>query len=129
MNENKYILPDSELIDLSEMAPLTEGAELEDLLDEAQQVAAAIEKTGLDISSLKHSPRALLFMRGFYFLGVLRGGEAYRATLLLGDDLNADEPPAIPFELSESCTDLFVQDVQGKPSETLRAIYKTVGLC
>ena len=129
MNKNKYILPDSELVDLSELAPLTEGATLEDFLDEAQHVAAAIEKVGVDISRLKPKARALLFMRGFYFLGVLRGGEAYRASLLLNDDPNADELPPIPFELSESCTDLFVQDVQGKPSETLRAIYKTAGLC
>ena len=127
MDENKYILSDEDLFDLSESAPLTEGGLLEDLLSEAQQVAEAIKKTGVDLSALSPQARALFFMRGFYFLGILRGGEAYRATLL--DDIpGADEPPTVPFELSDSCADLCVDDFQQMPADTARALYETVGL-
>lgn len=127
MDENKYIFSDEELFELSESAPLTEGGTLEDILSEAQQVAAAIEKTGVDLSTLWPQARALFLMRGFYFLGILRGGEAYRATLL--DDIpGADDPQTVPFELSESCAELCAAELQGKPSETLKAIYRALGL-
>lgn len=127
MDENKYIFSDGDLFDLSESAPLTEGGQLEDLLSEAQVVAAAIEKTGADLSALWPQARALFFMRGFYFLGILRGGEAYRAALL--DDIpGADEPPTAPFELSDVCADLCAKELEGKPTETVRAIYRSLGL-
>lgn len=127
MNENKYIFSDEELFDLSESAPLAEGGTLEDFLSEAQQVTKAIEKTGVDLSALWPQAQALFLMRGFYFLGILRGGEAYRAALL--DDIpSADDPPAIQFELSEVCAELCAAELQGKPSETLKAIYRAVGL-
>lgn len=127
MDESKYILADDELLDLSESVPLTEGGLLEDLLEEAQQVAGAINRAGVDPSSLDSRARALLFMRGFYFLGVLRGGEAYRATLL--DELSgADEPPTAQFELSECCTDMFARELEGEPTETVKAVYEAVGL-
>lgn len=130
MNEKKYILPDDELLDLSEAAPLTEGGTLEELLEEAQYVAEAVEKTGERLNGMDKKARALFYMRAFYFLGVLRGGEAYRASLLLDDDINAKEPPQAAFELSDSCTELFADELHlpGKPSETLKAIYKAVGL-
>ena len=70
------------------------------------------ERAAMLVYAAARPARALFLMRGFYFLGILRGGEAYRASLLLNDNLNADERPTVPFELSESCTDLFVQDVQ-----------------
>ena len=82
------------------------------------------ERAAMLVYAAARPARALFLMRGFYFLGILRGGEAYRASLLLNDNLNADERPTVPFELSESCTDLFVQDVQSKPSKTLWAIYR-----
>lgn len=127
MDENEYIFSDGELFDLGESAPLTEGGQLEDLLSEARQVARAIEKTGVDLSSLWPQARALFLMRGFYFLGILRGGEAYRATLL--DDIpGSAEPPEVPFELSEVCADLCAKELEGKPTETVRAIYKALGL-
>lgn len=127
MNEN-YILSNDELFDLSESAPLTEGGTLDELLDEAKEVMRAIDEAKADDGVLVDNRAwALHLMRGFYFLGILRGGEAYRATLL--DDIpGADEPSTVPFALSESCTDLFVKDLAGEPSETLEAIYKTLGL-
>lgn len=129
MNEKKYILSDDDLLELSEETPLTEGGILEDLLDAADQVAEAVRASGVNLSALDDRARSLFFMRAFYFLGVLRGGEAYRAELLLlEDDAGADEPPQVRFELSDSCADLFADDLRGKPSETLKAIYKAVGL-
>jgi len=128
MNAKKYILNDDELLELSEGVPLTEGGTLEDLLSEAEQVAEGIKKTEMSFSGLDLRAKALFYMRAFYFLGVLRGGEAYRGELLLDDDINAEELPRVPFELSDSCTELFADDLRGKPSETLNAIYKTVGL-
>lgn len=127
MNEN-YILSNDELFDLSESAPLTEGGTLDELLDEAKEVMRAIDEAKADDGVLVDNRAwALYLMRGFYFLGILRGGEAYRATLL--DDIpGADEPPIVPFALSESCTDLFVKDLAEEPSETLEAIYKALGL-
>lgn len=127
MEENEYIFSDGDLLDLSESAPLTEGGPLDDFLAEARVVAEAIEKTGADLSGLWPQARALFFMRGFYLLGILRGGEAYRATLL--DDIpGAVERPAVPFELSEVCADLFAKELEGQPTETVRAIYQALGL-
>lgn len=127
MEENKHIFSDEDLLYLSESCPLSEGGTLEDFLSEAQEVAGAIEKTGVDLSGLWPQARALFLMRGFYFLGILRGGETYRATLL--DDIpGADERPTVPFELSASCADLCVKDFEGEPTETVRAIYQALGL-
>lgn len=127
MEENEYIFSDGDLLDLSESAPLTEGGPLSDLLSEAQAVAGAIKKTGVDLSRLCPQARALFLMRGFYFLGMLRGGEAYRATLL--DDIpGAVDRPTVPFELSEVCADLFAKELEGQPTETVRAIYQALGL-
>lgn len=127
---NDYILSDEELLELSEYAPMTEGGTLEELLEEAKVVAAAIRKTGESLSGLDKRAKALFYMRAFYFLGVLRGGEAYRVSLLLDDDINAEEPPQIDFGLSDSCAELFADDlrVQGKPSKMLMEIYKAVDL-
>lgn len=128
MNERKYILSDDDLLELSEGTPLTEGGILEDLLDAADQVAEAVRASGVNLSALDDRARSLFYMRAFYFLGVLRGGEAYRAELLLEDDAGTDEPPQVRFELSDSCADLFADDLRGEPSEVLNAIYKAVGL-
>ncbi len=124
MNEKKYILPDDELLELSEGTPLTEGGTMEDFLSEAEQVAEGIKKTGVSFSGLDLRAKALFYMRAFYFLGVLRGSEAYRGELLD----NAEELPDVPFKLDDGCAELFADDLRGEPSETLKAIYKTVGL-
>lgn len=124
----KHILSDNELLELSEGTPLTEGGTLDELLKAAEQVAEAVRKTGVSPYSLDRQARILVYMRGFYFLGVLRGGEAYRDRLLLEDDIDADEPLQVPFELSEGCAEVFAADIQGQPSKTLKAIYKAVGL-
>lgn len=128
MKEKKYILSDDELLELSDSAPMIEGGTLEDFLSEAEQVAEAVQKAKVSFFGLDLRGKALFYMRAFYFLGVLRGGEAYREELLLDDDINAEELPQVPFELFNSCAELFADDLRGKPSETLKAIYKAVGL-
>lgn len=128
MKEKKYILSDDDLLELSEEAPLTEGGTLEDFLSEAEQVAGAVERTEVSFSGLDLRAKALFYMRAFYFLGMLRGGEAYRGELLLDDDINADIPDDLSFRLESGCADLFAADLQGKPSETLKAIYRAVGM-
>ena len=129
MDENKYILPDDELVDLSELAPLTEGGTLDELLSEAKEVMRAIDEARADDGVLVDDRAwALYLMRGFYFLGMLRGGEAYRAALLIDDDKVDKVPDNVPFALSESCTADFVRDIQGEPGETLTAIYKVLDL-
>lgn len=127
MDKQNNILSDSELLELSEAAPMSEGGTLEELLEEAQQVAGAVKNTGVHLSALCPQARALFFMRGFYFLGILRGGEAYRATLL-NEVPGADDLPEAPFALSEVCADLWVDELREDPGETLRAIYRAVGL-
>ena len=61
--------------------------------------------------------RLLAMMRGFYFLGVLRGGEEYRNTLQATEEVN--EPgtereiiPSLPFALSELCAEDFVEEAE-----------------
>lgn len=129
MEENKYILPDDELMELSELAPLTEGGTLDDFLAEAKEVMRAIDEAEADDGVLVDDKAwALYLMRGFYFLGMLRGGEAYRAALLIDDGKSDDVPEAVPFALDKGCTDDFVWAVQGEPTETLTDIYKVLGL-
>lgn len=97
MKEKKYILSDDELLELSDSAPMIEGGTLEDFLSEAEQVAEAVQKAKVSFFGLDLRGKALFYMRAFYFLGVLRGGEAYREELLLDDDINAEELPQVPF--------------------------------
>lgn len=127
MEENEHIFSDEDLLYLAEYCPMAIGGTLDEFLAEAQRVAGAIDKAGVNLPGLCAQARALFFMWGFYFLGVLRGGEAYRAQLL--DDLpGADEPPTMAFELPESCASDMEWQLQGTPTETLRAIYRVVGL-
>ena len=130
MNEKKYILSDDELLDLSEFNTLTEGDGLEELLEEARHVAEAVRQTGERLNGMDKKARVLFYMRAFYFLGILRGGEAYRFYLMMGNDDSARRPRQIPYTLDGLCTEIFADDLRipGKPSETLKAIYKAVGL-
>lgn len=129
MDMNECIFPDSELSELSELAPLTEGGTLDDFLNEAKEVMRAIDAAKADDGVLVDDRAwAVYLMRGFYFLGVLRGGEAYRADLLTSQGKSDDVPEPLPFSLSESCTDLFVKDIEGEPTETLLSIYEVLNL-
>lgn len=115
---------DMDLAELSEDTPLSEGDGIIEFRYEADALAGAIEKTGVSLGKIKDPrARALFLMRGFYFLGVFRGGEAARAMLL--DDSEAENGR---FELSDGCTDLFVDDLMSLNSLALEAICRGLGL-
>lgn len=129
MDENKYILSDEDLLDLSELAPLQEGGNLEDFLREAKEVMRAIDEAKADDGVLVDDRAwAVYLMRGFYLLGVLRGGEAYRAALLIDGGKGDAVPETVRFTLSESCTSSSVWELKGEPTETLKAIYEVLDL-
>lgn len=94
-NNNKHILSDKDLMELSENVPMPEGGTLEQFTWEAGVVANAVQATGVKLQQLRPISRALFLMRAFYLLGVLRGGESYRQKLCAidGIDLETEECP------------------------------------
>ena len=63
---------------------------VDEFLEEAKRVSTAIaadrgDRFNVDPGFMTPAVRALVAMRAFYFLGVLRGGEAYRETAAPGD--------------------------------------------
>lgn len=115
MERNDYILDEQALRELADGTPCAEGAPLEDFLEEGKEVVRALDQVGAD--SADQRVRLLAMMRGFYFLGVLRGGEEYRNTLQATDEVN--EPgtegeiiPPMPFVLSELCAEDFVEEAE-----------------
>lgn len=112
-----------DLADLAEGAPLTEEGGFVDFMAEARALEAAIRGAGIDLTKSKDPRgRAVFLMRGFYLLGVFRGGEAARAVLL-------DEHPEWErFGLSRGCALLFLQELSGLSSFQLEANCKAIGL-
>ena len=115
MERNDYILDEQSLRDLADGTPCAEGSPLEDFLEEGKEVVRALDQVGA--ASKDQRVRLLAMMPGFYFLGVLRGGEAYRDTLQATEEVN--EPgtereiiPSLPFALSELCTEDFVEEAE-----------------
>lgn len=115
MDRNDYILDEQSLRDLADGTPCAEGAPLEDFLEEGKEVVRALDQVGA--ASKDQRVRLLAMMRGFYFLGVLRGGEAYRDTLQATEEVN--EPgteraiiPPMPFALAELCAEDFVEEAE-----------------
>ena len=88
-----YILCDEDLKCLSEYTPYSEGDAFLWVIDIgkkvggfwgiAEDVAEAIAADAVHLCS--GQARALLAMRAFYLLGVLRGGEAYRNLVVDSD--------------------------------------------
>lgn len=113
------ILTDEELVFLSESTPCTEGSPLIDFMSEAAEVVKSLSTFAAGTTDMR--VRLLLLMRGFYFLGVLRGGEAYRGTLE-----DKDLPP-LPFDLSVSCTELFAGDLEDLTTADLDRVCAAVG--
>lgn len=108
---------------MSENTPLSEGDGITEFREEADALARAITKTGVSLGKIKDPrARALFLMRGFYFLGVFRGGEAARSMLLGAEAENRR------FELSYRCTNLFVNNLISLDSLTLESICKAMGL-
>lgn len=100
MNENKYILSDADIMELSEGCPMTEGGTLDEFVEEAAVVSQAVAVAGVDLKQLRPNSRALFLMRAFYFLGILRGGESYREELRVIDELDSG---ALDNEIQETC--------------------------
>lgn len=124
--EKKYIFQDKDLQKLSEDTPLPEGATLEEFEAAAREVLKAADK--IHVNPRQGKTRALFLMRGLYFLGVLRGGEAYRNALLCMDDPETPEPETVPFELSEVCTELFVDDLKSMGPAALEKLCQSLGI-
>ncbi len=126
MENQAYLLPDEEIRDLSEAAPFTEGGTVEDLLNEAAVVRDAVERA---VSELPAGPAsAVLLLRGFYFLGVQRGGEAYRSALALQEDPKAEIAEPMPFHLSGTWTSLWAGELAQYSQAELKKLLEALGL-
>lgn len=126
MNKQAYFLPDEEIQNLSEAAPLTEGGTVEDLLREAAVVRDAIERAVPELPA--GQARAVLLLLGFYFLGVQRGGEAYRSELALQESAKAESLEPASFSLSESCMGFWLDELSQYSRPELKALLDDLGL-
>lgn len=122
------ILPDEELHYLSEYTPYPEGGLLSEFEEEGQRVVQAIAQANIQVTDKR--ARRLLLLRGFYFLGVLRGAEAYRTAVAVLEavkpELLAHEP--LPFELDEGCAQLFADDLNQLPQGELDSLCSALGM-
>lgn len=131
---DKGILSDAELLELADFTPFTEG---EPVLmcepgwepfccfwHEATEVAKAIAAEATRLSS--GQARALFAMRGFYFLGILRGGEAYRNSLI--DTETEPEFTDLPFQLDSGAAADFVDDMNELTPELFNQLCALLGL-
>ena len=126
MTRKDYILDDQTIREFTEFSPYTEGGTIPDFMDEAEEVAKAIAKTGVEFND--EQARLLFLMRGFYLLGILRGGEEYRNTLqahaeTLNPDTVQQEFQRIPFALSGSCAETFANDLNYLTSDELAQLW------
>ncbi len=130
MKNQAYFLPDEQVRDLSEATPLTEGGTIEDFISEAAVVKSAIERAAPELPADQFPAvlRAVLLMRGLYLLGVQRGGEAYRSLLELQEDLKAEIPDSMTFDLSDSCMELWASDLARYSRAELRELLEVLGL-
>ena len=119
----KSTLPYFRGMDLAEGVPLSEENGFVDFMAEARKLAAAAEDAGIFLRKTKDQrARALFLMRGFYLLGVFRGGEAARVVLL------DEEAEGGRFVLSRACALLFLKELSGLSSFQLEANCKAIGL-
>ena len=127
VKRRSLLQPDSEMPYLTEYTPYAEGAPLDEFMDEATIVVNAIKKTGVKLENL-HS-QALFLMRGFYLLGVLRGGEAYRGMMRdIVEPDNLDPAESLPFSLDDVLADDFAFDLNGLTQEKLTQLWADLGL-
>ena len=105
VNLETILLENEELKFLSEYTPYAEGGILSEFEEEGKRVAKALAQVNTQVADKR--AKRLLLLRGFYFLGVLRGAEAYRTVVL--DEVQPEHPDAdpLPFELDEECAQLF----------------------
>ena len=87
----------------------------------AEEVARATAADAVQISS--GQGRAILAMRAFYFLGVLRGGEAYRR--LVAPEEEFEKLIDLPFTVY---SELFAEDLEAMPPEWMARLLALLGL-
>lgn len=126
-----YVLSDEALLSLSEITPYSEGDNYLWYVEEgkpvggfwsiAEEVAKATAADAAQISS--GQGRALLAMRAFYFLGVLRGGEAYRR--LVAPEEEDEKLIDLPFTVY---SELFAEDLEAMPPEWMARLLALLGL-
>lgn len=129
MTREHYILDDQTIRDFTDFTPYTEGGTVPDFIDEAEEVAKAIVKTGVEFND--EQARLLFLMRGFYLLGILRGGEEYRNTLqahheTMNPDAAQQEFQRLPFELSAFCAETFANDLNYLTSDELAQLWSVL---
>ena len=119
-------LSDEELRFLSEYTPYAEGGLLSEFEEEGKRVMEALAQVNAEVTDKR--AQQLFLLRGFYFLGVLRGAEAYRNTIL--DTVNPDRQDAEPlaFELDEGCAQLFADDLNKLPRGELERLCSALGV-
>lgn len=72
MNENKYILSDADIMELSEGCPMTEGGTLDEFVEEAAVVSQAVALAGVDLKAPSQLPGAVPYA-GVLFPGYSPG--------------------------------------------------------
>lgn len=126
-----YVLSDEALLNLSETTLYSEGENWLWFVEDgkpvggfwsiAEEVARATAADAVQVST--GQGRAILAMRAFYFLGVLRGGEAYRRLILPEED---DEKLLdLPFAVD---SELFAEDLEAMPPEWMARLQALLGL-
>ena len=126
-----YVLSDDELKSLSEFTPYSEGDAFLWVIDMGKKVGGfwgiaeeVARATAADAVHLRSGQgRALLAMRAFYFLGVLRGGEAYRR--LVAPEEEDEKLLDLPFEVD---SELFAEDLEAMPPEWMARLLALLGL-
>lgn len=132
MPQNK-ILTDDELRSLADWTDFSEGEGIgfRELSGElaggfpAALRAVAAAASG-EAERLPGPERVLFLCRAFYFLGVLRGGEAYRDSLEC--DMEAELPEPLPFELDDFAAADFKDGLLELKPEDRDKLLELVGL-
>lgn len=119
-------LSDEELHFLSGYTPYAESGLLSEFEEEGKRVMEALAKANIKVTDKR--ARRLLLLRGFYFLGVLRGAEAYRTAVLDVEKPELPAPEQLPFELNEGCTELFADDLNQLPRGELYRLCSALGM-
>ena len=126
-----YVLSDEALLSLSEYTPYSEGDAFLWVIDMGKKVGGfwgiaeeVARATAADAVHLRSGQaRALLAMRAFYLLGVLRGGEAYRR--LVAPEEEDEKLLDLPFEVD---SELFAEDLEAMPPEWMARLLALLGL-
>lgn len=115
MNQNA-IMPDEELRQIGDWTDFQEGEGVGIRESDGELVGGfpdilrdAAKAAGGEEERLPAPERVLFLCRAIYFLGVLRGGEAYRDSLEC--DIEAELPEPLPFELDGIAAADFTDDL------------------